>query len=88
MGLTEADMEDVAVLVWPENWTAVSLFSAMITQWRTGGMGGLVGLDYGVIPTVAMMAGVNPTPDEWPALFHDLRVMEAAALDALLSGDK
>jgi hypothetical protein len=37
----------------PENWPAVSVFTAMSTQWRRAGMSGVpVGLDYAALPAV------------------------------------
>jgi hypothetical protein len=50
---------------------------AMGTQWRVG-MGGATGLDYGVLPHVLRLVGVPKR--EWPRVFDDLRVMEAAVL--------
>ena len=51
-GLTEADFADEdTVHVWPENWLAVEVFASLLTQWRVG-MAGMVGLDYGVLPTM------------------------------------
>lgn len=49
----------------------------MATQWRTGA-GGAVGLDYAVIPGVALSLGIDPRR-AW-ALLNDLRVMEDEAL--------
>jgi len=49
----------------------------MSTQWRVG-MGGPVGLDYGVISEVAAFIGY--TKKQTAKLFPDLRVMEAEAL--------
>lgn len=63
--------------MFPENWTAVSVFSDLTTQWRIG-FSGPTGLDYGVIPTVLRLKGVVRA--RWPAVFADLQVMEDAAL--------
>jgi Phage related hypothetical protein (DUF1799) len=38
--------------VWGENWPALILFTALITQWRMG-PSGPIGLDYAVVPQVA-----------------------------------
>ena len=63
--------------VLPDAWPAVTVFNAMSTQWRVG-MGGPVGLDYGVISEVAAFIGY--TKKQTAKLFPDLRVMEAEAL--------
>lgn len=76
-GLKLSDFADEAVEVWPENWRAVCLFADLSTQWRTG-MGGPVGLDYGALRAVFVLRGVSD--EEAPALFDDIRIMEAAAL--------
>lgn len=77
-GLTEADFADEdTVQVWPENWPAVGVFASLLTQWRVG-MAGMVGLDYGVLPTVFRMRGV-PRKD-WTEMFDLIRVMEDAAM--------
>jgi len=65
------------VEVLPDAWPAVTVFNAMSTQWRVG-MGGPVGLDYGVISEVAAFIGY--TKKQTAKLFPDLRVMEAEAL--------
>ena len=57
---------------------AVEVFAALGTQWRVGGMGSVIGLDYAAIPPVLRMLRVKPAA--WPELFGDLRVMERAAL--------
>jgi hypothetical protein len=41
----------------------------------------VIGLDYAAIPAVLQLTRVPRA--EWPDIFRDLRVMEAAALDAL-----
>lgn len=69
--------EPLAIL--PDAWPAVRLFIALGTQWRWGPEGRPVGLDYGAIRPAAELSGITPTPE----LFDDLRVMEAAALEAM-----
>lgn len=73
--------------VWPENWDAVMAFLAVSTQWRTAPFGGGMapmqviyqGLDY-----TAVRAGLDGFGIETsPALWRDLRVIEAAARNAL-----
>jgi hypothetical protein len=64
----------------PDEVQPFALFVALGTQWRWCGMTGQrLGLDYTAIPATATMQGVTMHP----ALFHDLRVMERAALHAL-----
>lgn len=69
--------------VWPDNWAVVGVFLAMDTQWRHGPMGP-TGLDYGVLPTV-LQDFLHITRTDWPRVFHDLRVMENAALQQMRS---
>ncbi len=71
------DLDDTAVLVWPENLPAVNTFIAMSTQWRTGAMGA-TGLDYNALPAVMRLSGLPRC--EWPDAFDGVRIMEAEAL--------
>ena len=64
--------------VWPDNWAAVEMFLRVQTQWRTT-MGGLLGLDYGVLAWVFKLYAVE---DE-RSMLEDLQVMEAAAMAVL-----
>lgn len=66
--------------VWPENWTAWSLFCDMATQWRIG-MGGATGLDYG--PLFRLMDAQGLEGSEWRAVFDDIRVLESSSLTAM-----
>ncbi|MFM0736813.1 DUF1799 domain-containing protein [Paraburkholderia xenovorans] len=75
--------------VYPENWPAVQVFLALSTQWRAVGISTMTkarivhtGLDYAVIEPVFRMMGIKPK--RRVAIFQKLRVMEEAALDALL----
>ena len=69
----------------PDEVQPFALFVALGTQWRWCGMSGRrLGLDYAAIPATAAMQGVTMHP----ALFHDLRVMEHAALNALAETQK
>lgn len=52
----------------------------MDTQWRVG-VTGPTGLDYGVLPTVLRLMGVQRS--QWPWIWDALRVMERAALEAM-----
>lgn len=65
--------------VWAELWPAVRLFVAMKTQVRTGGMGGVLGLDYSVLPLVQRRLALPRRQGR--QLFADLQVMERALID-------
>lgn len=84
LGLSPDAFEGPPVLVWPENITVTTVFLAMSTQWRHG-FGGPTGLDYGALPEVWRRLKV--APDERDAVFHDLRVIEAAALNQMHKKD-
>jgi hypothetical protein len=58
-----------------ENWDTVQFFLCVQTQWRMGGMGGFLGLDYNVFPIVAQAMSITLTQE----LFTGLRLMERAA---------
>ena len=73
--LEEIPVEEV--LIWDINWDTFNLFYSMTTQWRVG-MGGAVGLDYSVIPTVGKLLGFKTKKIN--EMFPDLRVMENEAL--------
>lgn len=77
LGLTQADIAEEEVEVWPDAWPAFRLFDAMGTQWRVG-PGGASGLDYTAIPTTAEMLGIKRR--DLTEIFPDLRVMEVEAL--------
>lgn len=63
--------------IWPDNWPVVRVFGDLLTQWRVG-PGGLIGLDYNVIPLMFTMLDVPCVQQK--SIFHDLRIMEAEAL--------
>ena len=63
--------------VLPANLTAVRAFCAASTQWRTGPMGGLAGLDYAGAKAACEGLGID-----WSQALPGLRIMEGAALDA------
>lgn len=77
LGLTQADIAEEEVEVWPDAWPAFRLFDAMGTQWRVG-PGGASGLDYTAIPAAASMLGIRRR--DLTDIFPDLRVMEVEAL--------
>lgn len=71
--------EDLHFEVWEENWEAVQIFMRLSTQWRYGGMGSVIGLDYPSIESVLRMLRIK----ERAAMLDQLRVMEMAALRVL-----
>jgi hypothetical protein len=86
MGLPEDQIAKIApekirndFEVLPENWEAVQFFLRCQTQWRTGGMGGMVGLDYGA---VAWLLRLYRAKDQ-RAVLEDLQVMESAVLETM-----
>jgi hypothetical protein len=72
----ESELKPADFEVWEENWEAVQMFLRCQTQWRTGGMGGAVGLDYGA---VAWLFRLHRVKDQ-RALLEDLQIMEGAIL--------
>lgn len=80
MGIPESmweQMRDKAHLaIWPENWSAIEVFAAMQTQWRTG-MAGATGLDYAALPAVMDLLQI----EDRTQAFKNVRVMEIEALE-------
>ena len=66
-----------AVEVWPENWRVFVLFSRVQTQWNVS-MGGPTGLRYEAI--YPLLDRDAQDTEDWQELFHDLQVLEGAAL--------
>lgn len=66
--------------LWPENWQAWQLFRAISTQWRCGS-NGVIGLDYGALDREMLLQGIPE--DEQLQLRDDVRLLEAAALEAI-----
>lgn len=58
----------------------MNVFVAMATQWRVG-PGGVVGMDYGTLPTVFDLLAIPD--DERAEVFDGFRKMEDAALSEL-----
>ncbi len=79
-GLQVSDYAAETVDVWPENWEAVQVFEALLSQWRMG-FNGPIGLDYAAIPVVLRLRGV--ARKVWRQIFDDIRIMERAALDSM-----
>ena len=77
MGLSPEDYAEDAFGVWPDNYAAASVFTAVSGQWRVSG-GTAYALDYGVLPDVFRMTGI-PRKD-WSDIFNSIRIMEDAAL--------
>jgi hypothetical protein len=76
--------EDFAyeVEVWPDNWDAWRLFTSVANQWRRAGMNAVeVALDYTAL--FLRMQRMDLDAETWEALFSDVRVLEAAALDQM-----
>jgi hypothetical protein len=74
--------EQTDVAIWPENWQSVLAFASVVTQWRivplASGKLWYAGLDY-----AGVRAGLEAEAFELtPALWADLRTMEAAAREA------
>lgn len=59
--------------VWSDNWPAVRLFMAMLTQVRCG-FNGVEGFDYAALPVVERRLGI--LPKQAGEVFDSLRVME------------
>lgn len=55
---------------------AVRLFFAVVGQWRTAGMGSVVGLDLCAVDVAARWLGLAQTPE----LLRDVQLMEREAL--------
>lgn len=70
--------------IYAENVPVVKLFMDMMTQWRVG-TGGVVGLDYNVLPMLFDVRGV--ASDERGELLDGLKVMESAALEKIREKD-
>ena len=70
--------------IYAENVPVVSLFMDMLTQWRVG-PGGVVGLDYNVLPMLFDVRGV--ANNERGDLLDGLKTMESAALEKLREKD-
>lgn len=71
------------VEIWPENWQSVNFFMDYCrTQWRIG-MGGATGLDYTAV--LACLRTLRLGRKRAEEVFADVRVIEAAALEAILT---
>jgi uncharacterized protein DUF1799 len=85
--LAGGPQQDSGVGVWPEHVEIVAAFLCCASQWRTASIGGglaptrpmFIGLDYASARVGIEAAGIAITPRLWGGL----RVMEAAAREAL-----
>lgn len=64
--------------LWPEHAEAVDLFLRCMTQWRATS-GGVIGLDYGVVLSMASLYGISDTAKA----MEDLQVMELHAVEII-----
>lgn len=55
-------------------------------QWRTAGLGGLMGLDY--TPLFMRMERMRLEDADWELLFADVQVIEASALKTIKANSK
>lgn len=69
-------------LVHPDCWPPAMLLRDLTTQWRVG-PGGVVGLDYSVLPAVMDLRSINP--EDRGSVFDDLQTMEHAVLELVSS---
>lgn len=69
--------KDHDFIVHYDNWAAVRLYLACLTQWRRGGMNGQkIGLDYVAVEITARAKGIELNKEN----FEGLQVMEAESL--------
>ena len=79
-GLTLEEASGPPVVVWPDNWAAVQLFSSIATQWRVG-MSGATGLDYN--PLFHRMDRMSLASTSYETLFEEIQTIEDEALKAM-----
>ena len=79
LGVILPEPERRDFVVWEENQEAVEMFLQVQTQWRTGGGGGMVGMDYGAIAWLLRLYRVK----DQRAILEDLQVMEATVLETM-----
>jgi hypothetical protein len=77
--ISQLDKADEPFLVLEENWETVRFFLRVQTQWRMGGMGGFLGLDYTVFPIISQAFAIPLTGE----LLSGLQIMERAACKEL-----
>jgi hypothetical protein len=84
-GLSLEELPDEIIPIWDMNYNTFRMFDALRTQWRVG-MGGAIGIDYGVIRDVGKMLGLKNK--EINEMFPDLQVMENEALITMRENEK
>jgi hypothetical protein len=67
--------------IWPDNVHPFNVYTRLTTQWRVGGMGGYLGLDYATLPFFLDLEAV-PKAD-WPEVVTCIQMMEGEALRLL-----
>jgi len=88
-GASEADIatalkarEETDFDLYPENESAINVFLAMRTQWRTAGLSGRpYGFDYSALPFVMDLAGIKA--DQRLEVFGQVRLAESTVLEFL-----
>lgn len=71
---------EIVVDIWPETLPAITLFTRLLTQWRTSPTG-LIGLDYNALNLLMEYDAIPVT--ERGALLRDVAALERGYLDAL-----
>lgn len=66
--------------LYADNAQTVKVFIDMSTQWRVG-MGGVVGLDYNVLPMIFSIRNIDG--EERAEVFEGIKVMEGSALKTM-----
>jgi hypothetical protein len=84
-GLTETDLDDNAIELWPDTADSVLVFVAMQTQWRQG-FAGPTGLDYAALGAVLRLRSIPRA--RHGDVFEDVRAMEAETLNLMHAKDK
>jgi hypothetical protein len=80
-GFSPEDYETDDIELWPENWQPWQTFCELSGQWRIAPSGGAAALDY--TPLFMRLERMRLTDEAWEALFFDIRVIEAAALEQM-----
>lgn len=71
-----------AIVLWPDTAESYLIFCELDTQWRVGASG-IYALDYQGVEAALRLMGIPRR--RWPALFDDIRTLEAGALKGLAS---
>ena len=73
---------DEVEYLWPCNVPTWRAWCDVQTQWRTGGMGGITGLDYAGVRAHLDEIGLQPGSEERAAVYSGIRAAEHATLEA------